>query len=75
MQKAKKDAAKNWRATLSGGGAQMKNEIDRVDNGNREHEDGVAKEQEQIGDPQSVIGVQERARKDRLVIVLCTRVC
>ena len=71
MQKAKKDAAKNWRATLSGDGAQIKNEMDRVDDGNREHEGGVAKEQGQVGDPQSAMGVQERAMKDRLVIVFC----
>lgn len=65
MQKAKQDAAKNWRATLSGSGAQMKNQLQDI---NRECE-GVGvdanKNKGEIGDQQPAMGVQERAQKDR----------
>ena len=58
MQQAKKDAAKNWRATLSGGAAQMNNNVNKIQDENRDHN---AKEQ-------SAVGVQERAQKDRLIV-------
>ena len=68
MQQAKKDAAKNWRATLSGGGAQMKNEMERgeVEGDHRERE-GVALGENRNREQYPVTGaeVQERARKDR----------
>lgn len=58
MQQAKKDAAKNWRATLSGGGAQMNNNVDKIQD---ENGDINAKQQ-------PAVGVQERAQKDRLIV-------
>ena len=68
MQKAKQDAAKNWRATLSGSGAQIKDEINQIQDINRECE-GVGadanKNKGEIGDQQPAMGVQERAQKDR----------
>ena len=55
MQQAKKDAAKNWRATLSEGGAQMNN---KIQDENRDHD----------GEQQPAVGVQERVQKDRLIV-------
>lgn len=80
MQQAKKDAANNWRTTLSGGGAQMKNNIEkarqegdirdqRVDDGYGAN-DNNNKKRVPVGDQQPAVGaeVQERARKDRQVV-------
>ena len=65
MQQAKNNAAKNWRATLSGGGKdQMKNNIEKVQGDLRERDD---RSKRQAGEQQAVMGVQERAHKDRSV--------
>lgn len=62
MQQAKNDAAKNWRATLSGGGAEMKNNIEKVQDKLEEQ-----KNNRQAGEQPPVMNVQERANKDRSV--------
>lgn len=70
MQQAKNDAAKNWRATLSGGRDQMKNNIDKVQGELREEKQqrqGGDRNKRQAGEQQAAKGVQERANKDRSV--------
>ena len=71
MQQAKNNAAKNWRATLSGGGKdQMKNNIEKVQGDLREHQQQRERDdrsKRQVGEQQAVMGVQERAHKDRSV--------
>ena len=68
MQQAKNNAAKNWRATLSGGGKdQMKNNIEKVQGDLREQRERDDRSKRQAGEQQAVMGVQERAHKDRSV--------
>ena len=64
MQQAKNDAAKNWRATLSGGGAQMKNNIEKVQGELREQGNGNKRP---AGEQQAARDIQERVHKDRSV--------
>ena len=69
MQQAKNNAAKNWRATLSGGGKdQMKNNIEKVQGDLREQQQQRERDdrsKKQAREQQAVMGVQERAHKDR----------
>ncbi len=72
MQQAKNNAAKNWRATLSGGGKdQMKNNIDKVQGDLREQQQQQRERDDrnkrQAREQQMAMGVQERAHKDRSV--------
>ena len=71
MQQAKNNAAKNWRATLSGGGKeQMKNNIEKVQGDLREQQQQRElddRSKRQAREQQVVMGVQERAHKDRSV--------
>ena len=62
MQQAKNDAAKNWRASLSGGGAEMKNNIEKMQDKPEEQTNN-----KQAGEQPPVTNVQERANKDRSV--------
>ena len=71
MQQAKKDAAKNWRATLSGGGAQMKNNVNVIQDEHRDHNDIAVPDVRDRGLPaekQPAMGVHERAQIDRSVM-------
>ena len=69
MQQAKQAAAANWRATLSGGGAQMKENVDKP----REQRERPSSEenQAQLDDKKTVeqvvsgLDVQSRAQWDR----------
>lgn len=72
MQQAKKDAAKNWRATLSGGGIQVKHDGDKRQGENREQDVNVANDDRSKWPPAeqrpAPVVVQERAQKDRSVL-------
>ena len=70
MQQAKNDAAKNWRATLSGGREQMKNNIEKVQGELREQGQWGDRNKRQAGEELAAMGVQERAKKDRSVCEL-----
>ena len=72
MQQAKNDAAKNWRATLSGGREQMKNNIEKVQGELREQHQWGDRNKRQAGEELAAMGVQERANKDRSVCELLT---
>lgn len=72
MQQAKNDAAKNWRATLSGGREQMKNNIEKVQGELREQQQWGDRNKRQAGEELAAMGVQERANKDRSVCKLLT---
>lgn len=72
MQQAKNDAAKNWRATLSGGREQMKNNIEKVQGELREQQQWGDRNKRQAGEELAAMGVQERANKDRSVCELLT---
>ena len=68
MRQAKNDAAKNWRATLSGGREQMKNNIEKVQGELREQQQqGGDRNKRPAGEKQVAMDVQERAHKDRSV--------
>ena len=72
MQQAKNDAAKNWRATLSGGKDQMKNNIEKVQGELREQQQQQGdRNKRQAGEQQVAMGVQQRAHKDRSVNESC----
>ena len=73
MQQAKKAAAMNWRATLSGDGGQMKNNIDRVQSENREQNSDPAndKNKRPVAEQKPAMEVQDRAQKDRSVTEQC----
>lgn len=70
MQQAKQAAAADWRATLSGGGAQLKDNSDKPQEDREEH--GLDKNQTaQLGDKKPSVqdvpelDVQDRAQWDR----------
>lgn len=68
MQQAKNDAAKNWRATLSGGKDQIKNNIEKVQGELREQQrQQNDRNRRPAGEKQAAMDVQERAHKDRSV--------
>ena len=75
MQQAKNNAAKNWRATLSGGRDQMKNNMEKVQGELREQQQQQQQQGDrnkgQAGEQQAAMGVQERAHKDRSVSENC----